>query len=166
MNLVRFGGLVAAVMLLLPLGLGCAPAEAGAGHAPAAVTAGPSAVVDVAPGDTVVVSLERATDPLAVFQSDGLVLPAQPTLVSARLQVSHGEATALLQLGPRGGPWRTIAEAGSPPIIPPILVFPDDGEMVRVAASSVHGAQVVGSPDGPRATWVTALPLQAVQADQ
>lgn len=128
-------------------------------HHPGPVTAGPSQSVFIDPGGEAVVTLERATDPLAVVQSDGLVVPAQPTLVSARLGLRGGKATAVVQLGPRGGPWRTVAMAADPPTLPPLLVYPEPGDLVRVVASSARGAELLGSDAGPRLTWVTATPL-------
>ncbi len=128
-------------------------------HAPGPVTAGPAAIIEIEPGGEAVVSLERASDPTAVVQSDGLVVPALPTLISARLGLRGGSATAVVQLGPRGGPWRTVAIGADPPIIPPLLVYPEPGDLVRVLVASARGVELLGGEDGPRQTWVTAMPI-------
>jgi len=146
-----------ALITFVTLALGCA-ADAH-DHAPGPVTAGPSAPILVEPGGETVISLERASDPAAVFQSDGLIVPSVPTLVSARVGLRGGAGTLAVQLGPRGGPWRTVALAADPALVPPLLVHPDPGDLLRVIVASARGVEVSGSRAGPRQTWVTALPI-------
>lgn len=128
-------------------------------HEPGPVTAGPAASIMLEPGAEHVVTLERTTDPEAVIQSDGLVVPARPLIISAQLGLAEGSASAAVQLGPRGGPWRTVAAAVDPPTISPLLVFPEHGELIRIVATSPDGAELLGSEEGPRLTWVTASPV-------
>ena len=150
--------LIAVITLLGASQAGCDPAHAQLDQ-PRPVTAGPAEDIAVAPGDEVVVSLEVASNPDAVDQTAGLILPAGVAVAISGRIATDGPSTveALIQLGPRGGPWRTVAIAASPPVWGAVIVYPRAGEFARVAVVSDDGARVVGGD--VRQTRITAVPL-------
>lgn len=145
-----------AALLFIASFLGCA-ADAQE-HRPGPVSAGPSEGVDIPPGASVALTLEDTTDPLAVDQTVGLVVAhGQPVVISGRVATMQGAVTAAVQLGPRDGPWRTVAVAADPPVWGGIITYPQAGEYLRVLVTSALGARVAGGD--PRQTWVTAFPI-------
>lgn len=146
--------LIIALALLLSV-LGCdASAQQ---QRPGPVTAGPSQLIDVPAGESIVLPLDYTTDDRAVWQSDGLIVPAQPTAISGRVATRRGSVSAVVQIGPRDGPFRTVAIAADPPVFGPLLVTPAEGELVRLVVSSGLGATVSGGVI--RQTWITATPV-------
>lgn len=147
--------------LLIMLTCACAPADAQMPHMAGPVTAGPAHPIEVPPGDTITVGLENATDPAAVFQSDGLVVAGDtPVMLSARVAFSRGTGAVTVQVGPRGGPWRSVATAAEPPIITPIIIAPQAGEVARLVVTSALGAELRSGP--PHRTYLTAVPVPPI----
>lgn len=132
-------------------------------HTP--VTAGPQRDIALAPGDQVLVTLERATDPAAVDQTVGLILPVGgPVMLSARVTIDQGRAVVEVVTGHRGDAiGEYVSHAWVPDgIITPVIIWPGPGEVAALRVTSTEGA-VVRAGDDARQTWLTAVPIALPQ---
>lgn len=135
---------------------------------PLPVTAGPAEDIILAPGESRLLSLELATDPAAVDQTVGLILPAgRPVLVSAQVLVSAGVAVTELVIGDPHGPdeWQPVAWSASG-VIAPVIIWPEPGQRAALRVTSTVGAEIIaGGGDGSRRSWVTSIPVDPLRPD-
>lgn len=144
--------------ILSPL-VACDPAAAQE-VVPLPVTAGPAHDLVLAPGGQALVSLERATDPTAVDQTFGLVLPAGPVMLSAKVGIS-GRAIVEVVTGERGDPIDQLEPLAwvADGVITPLVIWPVPGEVAALRVTSTDGATVIAGDD-ERRTWLTVVPLE------
>ncbi|MCB9527833.1 MAG: hypothetical protein H6701_05445 [Myxococcales bacterium] len=125
------------------------------------VTAGPAQDIILDPGDQMLIPLERATDPAAVDQTVGLILPAgRPVMLSAYIGISEGRAIAEVVTGQRGDPIEAFQSRAwvATGVVTPLVVWPDPGELAAIRVTSTDGAVILAG-DAERRTWLTAVPL-------
>lgn len=149
---------LAGLAVLSPL-VACDPAAAQP-VVPLPVTAGPERDLVLAPGSSALVPLERATDPTAVDQTVGLVLPAGPVMLSAKVGV-NGRAVVEVVTGERGEPIEAYEPLAwvADGVVTPLVIWPAPGDVAALRVTSTDGATVVAG-DQERRTWLTVVPLE------
>lgn len=148
--------LFALALVLAPPIAGCAPPGAAAGQGAEVwetFSAGPSDVVDVPAEAAVVIPFDDELHP-GTLASDGIAEVCPGALIAAQATTLRGRVTLQAEAGRRGGPWVPFA---SGPVIP-LHTVPDDARAVRVVArAGTQAAQLAGSADTPRPSYVTVV---------
>jgi len=110
---------------------------------------GPADPVDIDPGESAVVLLEKGMHGgLTVLKSNGVVTPRCPVVVASAQVIADGPAVVSLDVGVHLRNWSTVIDGG--PILPMTAIPIREGQSVRLRVTNQSPNRVRISPFGTR----------------